>query len=129
MVFHWDFEGPFAKRINIHVNYTTAPEGFLPPFFNSQGYLRDGLVALVTILQAENNPLAGSSAKGLYGEPTQSTYSYYQQGSMTYLYPKRGLAFVASPEYDVAFIRECFAPIGLDEYMNAGDQVRGKPPA
>jgi len=66
----------------------------------------------------EENPLAWSAIKAQYGEPAKTTYSNYLQWSMTYIYPDRGLAFVAAEGPDVVFIQECFIPMTLDEYMN-----------
>lgn len=80
--------------------------------------LQNQVVALVSIVPGEDNPLAWSAVKAQYGEPAHTAYSNYLQGSMTYIYPDQGLAFVASQESDVVFIRECFVPLPLEDYMN-----------
>jgi hypothetical protein len=81
--------------------------------------IQNQVVGLVSIMVSEDNPLAWSAVKAQYGEPAHTAYSNYLQGSMTYIYPDRGQAFVASPESDVVFIRECFIPMTLEEYMNS----------
>ena len=75
-------------------------------------------VALVSIVLGEETPLAWSAVQAQYGEPTHTAYSNYLQGSMTYIYPDQGLAFVASQASDVVFVRECFIPMPLEDYMN-----------
>jgi hypothetical protein len=85
--------------------------------FNSVG-IQNQVVVLMSIVLGEDNPLALSTVKAQYGEPVHTTYSNYLESSMTYIYPDRGLAFVASQAPDVVFIRECFVPMPLEEYMN-----------
>ena len=80
--------------------------------------IQNQVVALVSMMVGEDNPLAWSAIKAQYGEPAQTTYSNYLQGSMTYIYPDQGLSFVAAQESDVVFIRECFVPMALEDYMN-----------
>ena len=80
--------------------------------------VQNRVVALVSMMVGEDNPLAWSAVKAQYGEPVHTAYSNYLQGSMTYIYPDQGLAFVASEAPDVVFIRECFVPMTLEDYMN-----------
>jgi hypothetical protein len=81
--------------------------------------IQNQVVALVSIMVSEDNPLAWSAVKAQYGEPAQTTYSNYLQWSMTYIYPDQGLAFVAAQAPDVVFIQECFVPMPLEDYMNS----------
>ena len=85
--------------------------------FNSV-VIQDNLVRLVSAASSVDDPPAWSAIKKQYGEPAHTTYSNYQQGSMTYIYPDWGLAFIASQAPDLVYIQECFIPITLDEYMN-----------
>lgn len=80
--------------------------------------IQNQVVGLVSIMVSEDNPLAWSAVKAQYGEPVHTAYSNYLQGSMTYIYPDQGLAFVASQGPDVVFIQECFVPMALEDYMN-----------
>jgi len=80
--------------------------------------VQNQVVALVSMMVGEDNPLAWSAVKAQYGEPAHTAYSNYLQWSMTYIYPDQGLAFVASQGPDVVFIRECFVPMALEDYMN-----------
>jgi outer membrane protein assembly factor BamE (lipoprotein component of BamABCDE complex) len=80
--------------------------------------IQNQVVALVSIVMGEDNPLAWSAVKAQYGEPAQTAYSNYLQWSMTYIYPDRGMAFIASEGPDIVFIQECFVPMALEEYMN-----------
>jgi len=80
--------------------------------------IQNQVVALVSIMVGEDNPLSWSAVKAQYGEPAHTAYSNYLQWSMTYIYPDRGLAFVAAQGPDVVFIQECFVPMTLEDYMN-----------
>jgi len=80
--------------------------------------VQNQVVALVGIVLGEETPQAWSAVMAQYGEPAHTAYSNYLQGSMTYIYPDQGLAFVASPDSDVVFIQECFIPMTLENYMN-----------
>ncbi len=81
--------------------------------------IQDQLVGLVTVVLDTDSPLAWSAVQAQYGDPAGDTYSNYLQGTLTYIYPDRGQTFVASPEADVVFIRECFVPMTLADYMNS----------
>jgi hypothetical protein len=85
--------------------------------FNSV-VIQNQVVVLVSIMVAEDNPLAWSAVKAQYGEPPHTAYSNYMQWSMTYIYPDQGLALVASEAPDVVFIRECYVPMAWEDYMN-----------
>ena len=79
--------------------------------------VKNQVVGLVSILQAEDAPLAWSAVKAQYGQPSHTAYSTYLQGSLTYIYPDQGRAFVASVAQDVVYIQECFVPMALEDYM------------
>jgi len=90
----------------------------LPRQYNSI-IVQNQVVVLVSVVLDEVNPLALSAILAQYGEPAHTTYSNYLQGSMTYIYPDKGLVFVASSEVNAVFIRQCFVPMELEEYMNS----------
>ncbi len=81
--------------------------------------VQNGRVGLVSILLAETNPLAWTTVQAQYGVPTATTYSYFQEGTKTYIYPEKGQAFVALEEMDIVLARECFAPMTLEEFMGS----------
>ena len=81
--------------------------------------MREGVVALVTVVQAEDKPLSWSEIKAQLGAPAFQAFTNFQQGSMTYVYPDRGRAYVADEGMDVVFIQQCFAPMSLEDYMTA----------
>jgi len=89
----------------------------LPRQYNSI-VVQNQVVALVSVVLGEDNPQAWSAVQAQYGEPAHTTYSNYMEGSMTYIYPDQGLAFVAAQESDAVFIRECFVPMTLADYMS-----------
>ncbi len=51
------------------------------------------------------------------GEPEKVTYSYFGQGTMTYLYPKKGLAAIAEEESGQVLWLQCFIPMPLKDYL------------
>lgn len=89
----------------------------LPRQYNSI-VMQNQVVALVSIILGDDNPLAWSAILAQYGEPVHTTYSNYIEGSMTYIYPDKGQAFVASQDSDVVFLRQCFVPMALEDYLN-----------
>lgn len=100
----------------------------LPRQYNSIIF-QNQVVALVSVVLDEDNPLALSAILAKYGEPAHTTYSNYQQGSMTYIYPDKGQTIVASSDVDAVFIRQCFVPMELEEYMNSwGSSLPGEDP-
>lgn len=84
--------------------------------FNSV-VLQNGTVVKVSVILGEKDANEWSAIKEEYGDPEHIAFSYYLQNSMTYIYAKRGLAFVADEMSDVIFIRECFESMKLDEYL------------
>ena len=80
--------------------------------------LQDQVVILESILIDDAQNLSWSAIREQYGEPAHTAYSDYLQGSMTYAYPEQGLAFVADENIDAVFIKECYAPISLEEYLS-----------
>lgn len=81
--------------------------------------LQNGVVVLVTAIQAANQPLRWSEVKAQHGEPAYAAFTNYQQGSKIYAFPTKGLAFVADGQFDAVFIRQCFLPMSLENYMLA----------
>ncbi len=92
------------------------PSSF-PRMFNTI-ILQNQVVVFMDVLVDAENALAYSAIKALYGEPGQITYTTYLQGSMTYIYPDKGRAFIADENADVVFTKQCFLPISLEDYMN-----------
>jgi hypothetical protein len=80
--------------------------------------IQNNLVGLVSIILDEQTPLPWSTVQNQYGKPALTTYSYFVEGTRTYIYPERGESFVASPDEDIVYARECFAPMSADDYMN-----------
>ncbi|MFA5873570.1 MAG: hypothetical protein WC832_06365, partial [Anaerolineales bacterium] len=48
----------------------------------------------------------------------QKNYTNYLQGSMTYIYPDKGRAFIADENADIVFTKQCFLPMSLEDYLN-----------
>ncbi|MCB2209866.1 hypothetical protein KQH62_03125 [bacterium] len=67
----------------------------------------------------EENELSLADLVSRYGEPEQSVYSYFMQGSMTYLYPQTGLAAVVNEGDDSVLWMQCFIPMTLQDYLNS----------
>lgn len=84
--------------------------------FNSIA-LQNETVAMVSVILGENDLLKWSTIQEEYGEPAHTTYSNYLQEAMTYIFPDRGLAFVADQAMDVVFIKQCFIPMSIDDYL------------
>ncbi len=80
--------------------------------------LQNGIVVQVSVIQAEEEPLAWSTIKAIYGEPVHTAYSDYIQGSMVYAFPAQGRAYIADENLDTVFIQQCFIPMSLENYMS-----------
>jgi hypothetical protein len=80
--------------------------------------IQNQVVVLVDVVVGEDDAVAFSAIKARYGEPGQITYSSFLQGSMTYIFPDKGLSFVANEDLDIIFDKQCFLPMTLEEYMN-----------
>jgi hypothetical protein len=81
--------------------------------------LQNQVVEWVSVVLAEDNPLAWSGVKAQYGEPAHTAYSAYLAGSLNFAYPEQGLSFIANPDLDTVFIQECFVPMSLEGYLSA----------
>ncbi len=53
-----------------------------------------------------------------FGEAEEITYSYFSQGTLTYLYPQQGFAVIAEPEGGQVYWMECYVPMYLEDYMS-----------
>jgi hypothetical protein len=51
------------------------------------------------------------------GEPEYLAYSYFKAGSRTYVYPQKGLLFIADPNMDIVFIQDCLEPQDLASFL------------
>jgi hypothetical protein len=80
--------------------------------------LQNETVAMVSVNLGENDLQQWSTTQKEYGEPAQTTYSNYLQNTMTFIFPEKGLAFVADQAMDMVFIKQCFIPMNIDDYMN-----------
>ncbi len=81
--------------------------------------IQNDLVGLVSVILDDAPSLLWSEVAAQYGNPAITTYSYFLQGSQTFIFPERGEAFVASPELDIVYARECFVSITAENYMNS----------
>jgi hypothetical protein len=79
---------------------------------------QDQIVVLMDVIMGDEDAPAFSEIKVLYGEPGQITYTNYIQGSMVYIYPDKGRAFIADENTDIVFTKQCFLPMSLDDYLN-----------
>jgi hypothetical protein len=80
--------------------------------------LQDQTVVFMDVILGEEDALAYSAIKALYGEPKHSTYSTYLQGSLNYIYPDKGRAFIADENADIVFTKQCFISMSLEDYLN-----------
>jgi hypothetical protein len=95
--------------------YLLFPSSY-PKQFNTLTIQNDTVV-LVDMLLESDQALKFSELKLQYGPAGHVTYSNYQQGSMTYIYPDKGQAFIASEVLDLVFTKQCFVPMSVEEYM------------
>ena len=79
---------------------------------------QDQIVVLIDVIMGDEDALAFSEIKVLYGEPGQITYTNYIQGSMVYIYPDKGQAFIADENADIVYTKQCFLPMSLEDYLN-----------
>ncbi len=87
-------------------------------------YLTDQVVERVSVVLPESDPLTWSEVSAWYGEPAHTAFSDYLPGSQYFAYPEQGLSFIADADLDIVFLRECFAPMPLEDYLNAyGDAL------
>ena len=80
--------------------------------------VQDQIVVLLDIIMGDEEAMAFSAIKALYGEPGHIAYTNYLQGSMVYIYPDKGRAFIADENADIVFTKQCFLPMSLDDYLN-----------
>jgi hypothetical protein len=80
--------------------------------------IQDQIVVIIYVVIGNEDALAFSAIKALYGEPSHIAYTTFLQGSMTYIYPDKGRAFIADENADIVFIKQCFLPMSLEDYMN-----------
>lgn len=81
--------------------------------------IQNQVVVLASALVGQADPLKWSEVKAQFGKPAKIGYSNYSDGSMTYIYPDQGVAFIADEAVDQVFIRECFIPMSLEKYMDS----------
>ncbi|HCS41164.1 MAG TPA: hypothetical protein DIW44_16520 [Anaerolineaceae bacterium] len=74
---------------------------------------------IVEIASALNRDISVdlASIQEKFGEPEQITYSYFSQGTYTYLYPQKGFTLVAEPEGGQVYWSECFISMSLEDYL------------
>ena len=88
-----------------------------PRLFNTIVF-QDQVVVLIDMIMGDEDALAFSAIKALYGEPVHIAYTNYLQGSMVYIYPDKGRAFIADENADIVFTKQCFLPMSLEDYLN-----------
>jgi len=93
------YPSPFAKQSNTII-------------------VQNQIVVLVDVLIGDDDALTFSAIKALYGEPSHIAYTNYLQGSMTYVYPDKGQAFIADENGDIVYTKQCFLPMSLEDYLN-----------
>lgn len=87
-----------------------------PMMFNTV-VLQGGKVVFIEVVLEEDQGLVLSEVLDDLGEPEGTTYSNFIQGSLTYLFPLQGLAFVGLPGLDHVYLKQCFAPLPLEDFM------------
>jgi len=80
-------------------------------------YLLNQVVDSISVVLTEDDNQTWSEIKGQYGEPAHTAQSDYLEGSFNLVFPEQGLNFIANPDLDVVFIRECFTPMSLESYL------------
>lgn len=80
--------------------------------------LEEDLVIMTSYVLDDENYLKWTDVLAEYGSPQKTTFSNYLAGSKTFIYPYLGKTFVASTEMDSVFIRQCYQPTILTEYMS-----------
>ncbi len=79
--------------------------------------LENLIVVFSSIVMDEDTTLVLTSIKAQYGEPVQIAYSYYAMGSKVYIYPEKGFALIGDENFDIVYVKQCFAPVSLEGYM------------
>jgi hypothetical protein len=87
-----------------------------PSQFNTLGIQND-IVTQVNEFEDETTDPAWSEIKQQYGEPEKTVYSFYAASAMTYIYASQGLSFVVDKNMDLVFIKSCFIPMSIEDYM------------
>lgn len=84
----------------------------------------------VVLLGSPANSLKISDMVLKYGraETTKEGSSYYGARMFTYIYPGKGLAFIANPNTDEIFELQTFTPMPLEDYLsNYGEDIHEYP--
>jgi hypothetical protein len=81
-------------------------------------FIQDQVVVLIDMLLGDEDAPAFSEIKSIYGEPSHIAYTTFMQGSMSYIYPDAGRAFIADENADIVFTKQCFLPMSLEDYLN-----------
>jgi hypothetical protein len=87
-----------------------------PSQFNTLAIQNDIVTQVNEFVDTNSGP-AWSAIQQQVGEPEKTTYSYYLDSTMTYIYASQGLAYVADNNMDLVFIKSCFTPMSIDDYM------------
>jgi hypothetical protein len=74
------------------------------------------LVYLVTKIN-EDDSKSIKWLKSNLGEPEKMTYSFFGQGTMTYLYPQKGFTAIVDEDSDQLLWLQCFLPMSLKDYL------------
>ena len=86
-------------------------------------FIKEDVVQIISVLVEEDTETV-TKLKGELGEPEKTTYSFFGQGTLTYIYPQKGVAAIVDEETDQLLWLQCFAPMPLADYMGSwGSQL------
>ena len=89
-----------------------------PGQFNSIS-VKDGVVGRISVVLDKEQPLKWSAVKSILGKPAQALFTDYSDGSLVYIYPDKGWTFTADESINLVYLRECFVPMSLADYLNS----------
>jgi hypothetical protein len=81
--------------------------------------LVDGVVVFVSVIvENEKNIMPLTLLLKEYGDPETILFSHFAKGSVTYVYASTGQSFIVSTKLDEIYVRTCFMPMSLDEFLD-----------
>lgn len=86
--------------------------------FNSIS-VQGGIVGRVSVVLGHDQTLKWSAVKSILGKPAQALFTDYSEGSLVYMYPDKGWTFTADESINLVYLRECFVPMSLADYLNS----------
>ncbi len=79
--------------------------------------IQNQIVTYVSVPIGEDDSIKWSIIMEQFGQPDFTAYSQYQQSAMTNVFTQQGLAFIVDESMDVVFVKECFVPMNLEDYL------------